>query len=647
MQTTHKNHRSPSTFGWALLLLAVGTAVFLRFYNLGNWPPGLYRDEAFNGLDALRVLDGEPALFFIANNGREPLYITLTALSVALFGRTVLAVRLAAAVVGSLTTWLVYKLGRSWFGWRVGLLAAWLWAITLWPVHLSRLGLRTILLPAALALAFWLGTEAYRRNQPRWWLAAGVAYGLGFYTYLAIRFTPLLLLGLGAYLFWRGQRARLRQGVVWFLLGTAVALLPLALFYLQNPELLLGRTDQVSILNPTINHGDFWGTLWQHVWQSLGLFFWRGDTILRHNPAGRPLFDWLMAGPFVLGFIWCLRHWRKPAAAAVLLWIGTMLGVTILAEDAPHFLRAVGILPAALFLPALGLSWLWRWSRLPEVARDGLVVVLVGGSLLFTVKDYVNYSRQPDTALLFEAAATELAGQLNEEAVGTAVYLDRWFWDEPSQKGWPSIPFLANLENVIFYRPENGLPPAAPGQPKSLYVWPFGDLEFVPQLLADAGMVVVENGRLARGDLEPEPYPLYVRYASGVAPNVGPAINFDNAFLLQSWTVTPLDDQTVQVDLIWQKTGDALPNQIAFLHVLGEEGLVTQTDAPPGGDYWFPHWWRTNQAVHERRLLIFPEPFDPTRHTIRVGLYDPITLDRLPVIEDNGAVLSDGWQLVP
>ena len=156
MQTTHKNHRSPSTFGWALLLLAVGTAVFLRFYNLGNWPPGLYRDEAFNGLDALRVLDGEPALFFIANNGREPLYITLTALSVALFGRTVLAVRLAAAVVGSLTTWLVYKLGRSWFGWRVGLLAAWLWAITLWPVHLSRLGLRTILLPAALALAFWL-----------------------------------------------------------------------------------------------------------------------------------------------------------------------------------------------------------------------------------------------------------------------------------------------------------------------------------------------------------------------------------------------------------------------------------------------------------------------------------------------------------
>ncbi len=413
MQTTHKNSRSPSKFGWALLLLALGTAVFLRVYNLANWPPGLYRDEAFNGLDALRVLDGEFDLFFAANNGREPLYIWLTALSVALFGRTVLAVRLAAAVVGSLTTWLVYKLGRVWFGWRVGLLAAWLWAITLWPVHLSRIGLRTILLPAALALTFWLGTEAYRRQIAGWWLAAGVAYGLGFYTYLAIRFTPLLLLALGAFLLWRGRRDWLRRGAGWFVLGTAVTLLPLTLFYLQNPDLLLGRTGQVSILNPAINGGDLWGTLWRQIGQALGLFFWEGDIILRHNPAGRPFFDWLIAVPFLLGLGWCLKNWRKPAATAVLLWSGVMLGVTILAEDAPHFLRAVGILPGAIFLPALGLAGLWRWQRWPQKVGGGIVTLLVLGSLFVTARDYVNYNEQPETALLFEAAAVVLADSLS------------------------------------------------------------------------------------------------------------------------------------------------------------------------------------------------------------------------------------------
>ncbi|WP_420641379.1 ArnT family glycosyltransferase [Candidatus Leptofilum sp.] len=647
MQTTYKNHGSPSKFGWALLLLALATAVFLRVYNLSSWPPGLYRDEAFNGLDALRVLDGEFALFFTANNGREPLYITLTALSIALFGRTVLAVRLVAAVVGSLTTWLVYKLGRSWFGWRVGLLVAWLWAITLWPIHLSRVGLRTILLPAVLALTFWLGTEAYRRQNARWWLVAGAAYGLGFYTYLAIRFTPLLLLALGAFLLWQGQRGWLRRGAGWFLLGTAVTLLPLALFYLQNPDWLLGRTGQVSIFNSAINDGDLWGTLWRQIWQSLGLFFWQGDTILRHNPAGRPLFDWLMIIPFLLGLGWCFKNWRKPAATAVLLWSSIMLGVTILAEDAPHFLRAVGILPGAIFLPALGLAWLWRWPRLPQAMRGGLVALLMGGSLLLTMRDYVNYNQQPDTALLFEAAAVELAERLNAEDEGTAVYLDRWFWDELSQKGWPSIPFLADLEGVTLYRPENGLPPTAPGQAVSLYTWPFGDLEFVPDLLSDAEMVVVQNGRLARGDLEPEPYPLYVRYTTGERPTNTQAVQFGNAFQLQNWTVTLLDEQTVQVDLIWQKTGNELPNQITFLHLLSSEGLVTQADAPPGGAYWFPHWWRKGQWVQERRLLILTEPYNPALHTIQVGLYDPVTLDRLLVVGADGDLQKDSWQLAP
>ncbi len=647
MHNTDKNSRSPSTFGWALLLLALGTAVFLRLYNLGSWPPGLYRDEAFNGLDALRVLQGDLAVFFTANNGREPLYIYLTTLSITLFGRTVLALRLAAAVVGSLTTGLVYRLGRSWFGWRVGLLAAWLWAITLWPVHLSRLGLRIILLPAVLALAFWLGTEAYRRNRRRWWLAAGAAYGLGFYTYLAIRFTPLLLLAVGVFLLWRGRRERLRRGLGWFVVGTAVILIPLAVFYLQNPDLLLGRTGQVSILNPAINGGDLWGTLWRQTGQALGLFIWRGDTILRHNPAGRPLFDWLMAGPFVLGLLWCLRRWRQPAAATVLLWSSLMLGVTILAEDTPHFLRAVGILPAAVFLPALGLAWLWRWPRLPQAVRGGLVAVLVAGSLLLTVRDYVNYNQQPDTALLFEAAATELAEALNVEAAGTAVYLDRWFWDEASQKGWPSIPFLADLSDVTLYRPETGLPPAAPGQPVSLYTWPFGDLEFVPSLLAEAEMVVVQDGRLARGDLEPEPYPLYVRYTSAARPEVGAPVNFGDRFWLHSGTVTLLDEQMVQVDLVWQKNGTDLPTEVAFLHVLDANGLVTQNDAPPGGLNWYAHWWQPDQWVQEQRILVLPEPFDPTRHTIRVGLYDPATLARLPVIGPGGENLGDGWPLTP
>jgi 4-amino-4-deoxy-L-arabinose transferase-like glycosyltransferase len=85
----------------------------------------------------------------------------------------VLALRLPAAVVGTLTTLPVWLLGRAWFGRPPGCWPPVLWAITLWPVHLGRIGLRAGLLAPVLALAFWLGTRGVPRKRPRWWLAAG------------------------------------------------------------------------------------------------------------------------------------------------------------------------------------------------------------------------------------------------------------------------------------------------------------------------------------------------------------------------------------------------------------------------------------------------------------------------------------------
>ncbi|MEM7333043.1 MAG: glycosyltransferase family 39 protein, partial [Chloroflexota bacterium] len=188
LQKLWRDFFGPSHTGWALLL-ALLTAVLTRFYQLGDAPPGLYRDEAFNGLDALAVLEGQHAIFFTANNGREPGYIYLTAVAISILGRTPLAVRISAAIVGSLTTLVIYGLGKSWFGRQTAVYAAWIWAITLWPIHLSRIGFRTILLPIILGLVFWIGTEAYRRKSIRLWALAGAVYGLAFYTYLAIRFT--------------------------------------------------------------------------------------------------------------------------------------------------------------------------------------------------------------------------------------------------------------------------------------------------------------------------------------------------------------------------------------------------------------------------------------------------------------------------
>ncbi len=634
-----KQSLGPSPTGWALLLFLLILAAVMRFWQLGNWPPGLYRDEAHNGLDALAVLDGNHALFFTANNGREPAYIYLTALFVSLFGRTALAVRMGAAVVGTLTTWLVYKLADAWHGRTAAYFAAFIWAVTLWPVHLSRIGLRTILLAPALAATFWLGTEACRR-QNRWlWLLAGLVYGASFYTYLAARFTPVLLAAIIIYLLVRGKWRAVWPGMIWFGMGTAVTLLPFAILAGQQPGLLLGRTGQVSILNQTVNGGNLWATLWQNVGQALGMFLWRGDTILRHNPAGRPVFDGFIALPFLIGLGWSLKNWRRPAAMMGLLWTAVMLGPTILAADTPHFLRASGVLPGVLILPAIGLARLWEWEFLRGWMRKTAVLILAAGSLTMTIRDYINYSQSPDTAYLFEQAARTLAEQANEEALGVDRFIDDRFWS-----GWPSIPFLATNPNIYRFQPDAGLPPLT--RISQLFVWPYAARDFIPPALPESALIYAQTGPLARGDLEPEAYPLYdyYRVMPGL-PDWPVQARFGDQLALRQASASLPDPQTVQVDLVWSSDGSLPPETAVFIHILSPNGTIAQDDAPPGGGNWPADWQRPGLWLHDRRLITLPQPFDPARHTIHTGVYDTATGRRLPIADAANRPLGDSIEL--
>lgn len=624
------------------MLLILVAAAFLRFYQLGELPPGLYRDEAWNGLDALNVLNGDLALFFPANNGREPTYIYLVALGIALFGRTALAIRIGAAVISTLTTLTTYQLGKSWFGWRTGLFAAWLWATTVWPIHLGRIGFRAVLLPFYLSLIFWLGTEAYRRPTPWRWLLVGLVYGLSFYTYLAVRFTPVLLVAIGLYVWWRGRRETLRLAFPWFTLGTLLTLAPFLSLIAQQPELISGRTGQVSILNPDINGGNLLATLWQHTWQALGLLFVQGDTILRHNPPGRPLFDLFMLVPFVTGLWVCWQTKHRGAIVALGFWIMVMLGPTILAEDTPHFLRAVGILPAVVLIPALGLSQLTSWTKLPPRLRLGLVVFLCGASVVVTGYDYFwRYARQPEMAYLFEAAARRMAETIQTETATTAIFVDQRLWD-----GWPSIRyFLEDTRPIHRFQPETGLP-ITPGNSFSVYLWPFAPREFLYALPPSTSTVTIAEGEPARGDLDPIPLPFMVHYSIYPTAEDWPVIaRFGENIKLRQAQYELINETRLQMQLTW--TVDQSPSRDLkiFVHVQAGEAVLGQWDGPPGQGYWPKEAWQPGLALQDQFDIELSESFDPVRHTIWIGVYDSETLERVPQLDENGTVIGDQWPL--
>ncbi|MFN2136730.1 MAG: glycosyltransferase family 39 protein [Candidatus Promineifilaceae bacterium] len=631
---------SPSNLEWALLLLALLTAAVLRFWRLGEVPPGLYHDEAFNGLDALRVLSGEHALFFPANNGREPLYIYLTSLAVALTGQTAFAVRLPAAVVGTLTTLPMYALGRKWFGWRSGLLAAWIWAITFWPVHLSRIGLRTILVLPALVMTFWLATIAYRRHSNWLWLITGLVYSLGFYTYLAYRFTPFLLLLIGIYLVATGRARWLWPAALWFLAGTLLGILPFLSVIAREPQLFLGRSGQVSILNPDVYEGSVLNTFVRQLLESTGIFFWRGDTILRHNLPGRPLFDPLLAIPFVIGLLWCLRRWRRPPAAVLMLWLVIMLGPTVLAADAPHFLRAAGVLPAAILVAALGLSRLWQWQRLPAGAGAFLAGLLVAASLLWTVRDYRAYAANPELPYAFEAAATVLASEVSDAAVEGPVYIDDRLWTS-----WPSLEFLVSDQaEVIRYISPADLPDVLE-PPVALFAWPYDALDFIPQLLEPPFLVFAADGPQTRGDLEAEPYPLYAVYRFRSVPSNAASTEavLGDQIELKFATYNLIAQDELVLEVYWEAKDTITGDPVFFAHVTGPDGIAGQVDRPLAAERWPAAWWQPGVIVRNVFVLKMSEPFDAKRHTVTLGLYHADSDERFPVRDAEGNAAGTTW----
>ncbi|NDJ52266.1 MAG: hypothetical protein GYB68_04165 [Chloroflexi bacterium] len=648
----------------AILLAVIVFGVGLRLYQLGAQPAGLYQDEAVNGLDALAILQGELPLYFPANNGREPLFVYVMALTTALFGNTMLGVRAASALLGIATIGAVYWLGAVWKSPRLGLLCAAVMSSLLWHVHLSRVGFRAVSLPLLIALCFALAGVAIKTRSKVAWIGAGAAYGLLFYTYLPARFSPLAL-ALSLLYAWVWHRDWFMEQIsdhwrdyLWAFAAAAIVLLPLAWLTLSQPELVFGRSGQVAIWNPAVHQGNPIGTALNSIGSSLGMFTWRGDWIWRHNVPNRPVFDLLLSMAFFLGLLLAGQRWGvSPALAISVIWLVVMLLPTTLAEDAPHFLRAVGVLPMAAIIPALaldeGLDLLERLETQPVLKRllpIGLALVPVV-SMGFTTRDYFGcrgpfalslngfnyvgcYQSDEVRGFFFQQQATELALEANE-APG-ALIIDQRFWES-----FPSLRYLLDPQReIILVEETENLPQIDP--PFTVIAWPHGDLsrvyEGLQSNLHSEAQVSVVPGPDTRGDNDPTSYQLYVMWQVTTANhNPEPLARFANDLILEDVNLER-NGARLSVALSWRSDQPLASSARVFAHLLGDNPgeLLAQVDEPPGTIAYSPlSWPQGSVIIHPITLMLPPGEAQsaPTAWQIRVGLYDPVSLERIPPVE--------------
>lgn len=175
-------------------------AIVLRTINLASLPSGLHGDEAVVGLEAERVLrEGWIGLYspFAAGQPAIPLY--LWAPFAWLFDNGILTVRVLPALIGSLTTVLVFLVLRRDLGFTGAFVAALLLGGMVWHLHYSRIAFPVVFWPLLILVTQWALVRAFGRGSYRWWIAAGALAAFGVYVYNAhwIAGAAIALAGVG------------------------------------------------------------------------------------------------------------------------------------------------------------------------------------------------------------------------------------------------------------------------------------------------------------------------------------------------------------------------------------------------------------------------------------------------------------------
>jgi hypothetical protein len=97
--------------------------------------------------------------------------------------------------------------------------------------------------------------------------------------------------------------------------------------------------------------------------------------------------------------------------------------------------------------------------------------------------------------------------------------------------------------------------------------------------------------------------------------------------------------ESIHLTLIWRSLREMDTSYTVFTHVLDQaEQIRGQQDNPPVAGTYPTTLWVPGEVVVDRYDIAIRADTPPGMHVIEVGLYDPATLQRLPVLDPSGAL---------
>lgn len=103
--------------------------------------------------------------------------------------------------------------------------------------------------------------------------------------------------------------------------------------------------------------------------------------------------------------------------------------------------------------------------------------------------------------------------------------------------------------------------------------------------------------------------------------------------------------ETLNLRLRWETIGYVPKNLTTFVHLTDSAGvLVAQQDRPPLDGFIPTSLWSPGLHIDDEYTLTIPQGATPGEYRMWVGLYDPMTMQRIPVFH-SGAEVADAIEL--
>lgn len=405
-----------------LLLSIFFISLFLRVNRLDSFPAGFHIDEASLGYNAYSLLlTGKDE-----NNNKFPLYIDmfgdqrpsgyhyLDTVFIKTFGLNEFATRLPGALVGSFTVFAIFLLVISIFdNKKLGLLSAFLLAISPWHVSLSRASSEPVVSLFFVILGFGLVLYSIKNNKKNYLVAGSIALSLSFFFYHTPRvFVPLFYLVVVLYYVFNKERKRIIHLTISFLCVSLTAVI--LVFFINGGS---GRFKQVSIfgfpetslvMNEQIREdGTFKEKLlttrtfhnkiinYSLTFASNYFEYLNGDFLFIRG--GLP--NWyiipntgliyLIEAPFLIAGFISIGAGKKNIYKLILLWVFVApFTAALTVDDIPNVNRAIVLLPVLEILSAYGIIIVA--SKLPKK----YILTFSGAVALFLIANFSYFSHQ-------------------------------------------------------------------------------------------------------------------------------------------------------------------------------------------------------------------------------------------------------------